>query len=49
MYSTVNAFHLQEKDGILHLLKEMAEQNENLRISILTPIDSSVRESLSLK
>ncbi len=49
MYSTVNAFHIQEKQGTLQLLKEMAEQNENLRISILTPIDSSVRESLSLK
>jgi hypothetical protein len=49
MYSTVNAFHIQEKDGILQLLKEKAEQNESLRISVLCPIDTSVRESLSLK
>ncbi|MEJ7642364.1 MAG: histidine kinase dimerization/phospho-acceptor domain-containing protein [Candidatus Nitrosocosmicus sp.] len=45
MYSTVNAFHIQEKVGILHLLKEMAEQNKSLKISILSPIDSSVRDS----
>ena len=49
MYSTVNAFHIQEKQGTMQLLKEMAEQNESLRISILTPIDSSVRGSLDLK
>jgi signal transduction histidine kinase len=49
MYSTANAFHIQEKDGTMLLLREMAEQNESLRISILTPIDSSVRESPSLK
>ncbi len=39
MYSTSNAFHVQEKQGTLQLLKEMAEQNESLRISILSPID----------
>ncbi len=49
MYSTVNAFHVQEKQGTLQLLKEMAEQNENLRISILSPIDSSVRDSSYLR
>ncbi len=49
MYSTVNAFHLQEKQGTLQLLKEMAEQNENLRISILCPIDKSIRDSSYLR
>nr|CAD42697.1 putative histidine kinase [uncultured crenarchaeote] len=49
MYSTVNAFHLQEKGGTLQLLKEMVEQNDSLRINILTPMDASVRESLSLR
>ncbi len=49
MYSTVNAFHIQEKQGTLQLLKEMAEQNENLRISILSPIDKSVRDSSILR
>jgi signal transduction histidine kinase len=49
IYSTANAFHIQENDGTMLLLREMAEQNESLRISILTPIDSSVRESPSLK
>ncbi len=45
MYSTVNAFHMQEKGGILQLLKEMAEQNENLKISILSPTDKSIKDS----
>jgi two-component system, OmpR family, sensor histidine kinase VicK len=49
MYSTVNAFHMQEKDGTLQLLQEMVEHNDSLKISILTPIDASIRESLSLK
>jgi signal transduction histidine kinase len=49
MYSTVNAFHIQQKGGILQLLREMAEQNENLRISILSPIDITVKGSLALK
>jgi phosphatidylserine/phosphatidylglycerophosphate/cardiolipin synthase-like enzyme len=49
MYSTVNAFHIQEKDGILQLLKEKAEQNESLRISVLCPIDTSVKDSSYLR
>ncbi len=49
MYSTGNAFHIQEKGGTLQLLKEMTEQNQNLKISILSPIDTSIRESASLK
>ena len=49
MYSTVNAFHLQEKGGTLQLLQEMVERNDGLKISILTPIDASIRESLFLK
>jgi two-component system, OmpR family, sensor histidine kinase VicK len=48
LYSTVNAFHLQENNGTLQLLKSMVLQNDNLKISILTPIDSSIKESLSL-
>ena len=48
LYSTVNAFHLQENNGTLQLLKSMVLRNDNLKISILTPIDSSIKESLSL-
>jgi two-component system sensor histidine kinase VicK len=48
LYSTSNAFYLQEKSGILQLLKEVAEQNSNnLYINILLPIDSSIKKSLS--
>ena len=49
IYSTPNAFHLQEKRGTLELLKQMADQNKDLHISILVPIDSSIKKSLSLK
>ena len=49
IYSTASAFHLQEKSGVLEALKEKADQQKNLRISILVPIDSSIRKSLSLK
>jgi len=47
-YPTPAAFHLQEKAGTLALLKEMSDQKENLKISILVPIDSSIKKSLSL-
>ncbi|HYF99560.1 MAG TPA: HAMP domain-containing sensor histidine kinase [Candidatus Saccharimonadales bacterium] len=49
IYSTANAFHLQEKRGTLELLKQMADQNKKLQISILVPIDSSIKKSLSLQ
>ncbi len=48
IYSTARAFHLQEKSGTLELLKEMSDQKENLKISILVPMDHSVKKSLSL-
>ena len=47
IYSTTNAFFLQEKGGTLQLLKEMVSINNKLKINILMPIDSSIRESLS--
>jgi signal transduction histidine kinase len=48
IYSTSAAFHIQEKNGTLELLKQVSDKNENLKISILVPIDYSIRESLSL-
>jgi two-component system, OmpR family, sensor histidine kinase VicK len=47
IYSTANAFHLQEKSGTLELLKQMADQNPSLQISIMVPIDSFIKKSLS--
>ena len=47
IYSTASAFHLQAKGGDFELLKENADKEKNLHISILLPIDSSIRESLS--
>jgi signal transduction histidine kinase len=48
IYSTANAFHLQEKSGTLELLKEMSDQQRNLKINMLVPIDLTVKNSLSL-
>ncbi len=47
IYSTSNAFYLQEKSGTLQLLKEMADKNKELNINILLPVESSIKESLS--
>jgi two-component system, OmpR family, sensor histidine kinase VicK len=47
IYSTSNAFYLQERGGVLQLLKDMADKNRELNINILLPIDSSIRQSLS--
>jgi two-component system, OmpR family, sensor histidine kinase VicK len=48
MYSTVNAYYIQEHSGTLNLLKDMAEHNSELSIRILTPLDSSIKQSLSI-
>ena len=47
IYSTISAFHFQEKRGVLELLKEKADVEKNLHINILVPMDSSIRECLS--
>ena len=46
IYSTASAFHLQEKCGTLQLLIDMAEQNPELSINVLTPLDDSIRQSI---
>jgi two-component system, OmpR family, sensor histidine kinase VicK len=48
MHSTLNAFYIQEHSGTLDLLKNMAEHNNELSIRILTPLDSSINQSLSI-
>jgi len=48
IYSTPYAFHIQEKSGTLELLKEMADEKENLNINLLVPIDQYIKKSLSL-
>jgi hypothetical protein len=49
IYSTAAAFQVQEKSGVFELLRQTADQNKNLKISILVPIDLSIRKSLSLE
>ena len=48
MHSTLNAFNIQEHGGTLNLLENMAEHNNELSIRILTPLDSSINQSLSI-
>ncbi len=47
LYSTSNAFYLQERGGILSILKEAAEKNAELQINILLPIDSLIKKNVS--
>lgn len=49
MYSTSSAFHLQEKRGILKLLRKRADENKNINISMLVPLDQSIKDSLSIR
>ena len=49
IYSTANAFHIQEKSGTLELLKQMADQNKNLQINIMVPIDHLIKKSLTIQ
>ena len=49
IYSTASAVHLQEKSGVLELLKKRADEQENLDINILVPINPSIKNSPSLK
>jgi hypothetical protein len=39
LFSTANAFHRQEKEGLLNLLKEAALPPRNVKIRILIPAD----------
>ena len=48
MHSTLNAFYMQEHSGTLNLLKNMAEHNNELSIRILTPLEFSINQSLSI-
>jgi two-component system, OmpR family, sensor histidine kinase VicK len=44
IYSTANAFYIQERAGTLQLLNQLAE--EGISIKLLTPIDDHIRESI---
>jgi hypothetical protein len=46
LFSTPNAFHRQERMGILPKLQQLKRNNEKLRIKILTPFDDQI-ESVS--
>jgi len=43
LFSTANAFHRQERMGILPKLQEMRKNNDKLKIRILTPFDDDIR------
>jgi two-component system, OmpR family, sensor histidine kinase VicK len=44
LFSTANAFHLQEKTGLLKLLKKTAAPPRNIKIRILTPAGEMDKE-----
>ena len=48
LFSTPNAFHRQERMGILPKLQQLKKNNDNLRIRILTPFDDQI-DSVSKK
>lgn len=44
LFSTSNAFHRQERLGMLTKLQEMKKNNSNLKIRILTPFDDDIHK-----
>jgi hypothetical protein len=48
LFSTPNAFHRQERMGILPKLQQLKKNNDKLRIRILTPFDDQI-DSVSKK
>ncbi|MGB5091304.1 MAG: hypothetical protein WBN72_10215, partial [Nitrososphaeraceae archaeon] len=44
LFSTSNAFHRQERMGMLTKLQEMRKNNSKLKIRILTPFDDDIHE-----
>lgn len=48
LFSTANAFHRQERMGALVKLQEIRENNDKIKIRILTPFDKDIR-SISKK
>ena len=45
IYSTANAFYIQERAGTIQLLNQLAEE-EGISIKLLTPTDDHIRESI---
>src|SRR5688572_8275199 len=50
IYSTVKAYTMQKSEGVIDYLAKLAAKNDDIKIKLLTPKDSSIEESLqSLK
>ena len=45
LFSTSNAFHRQERTGMLSKLQEMRKNNSKLKIRILTPFDDDIHKN----
>ena len=45
LYSTANAFYIQERAGTIQFLNQLAEE-EGISIKLLTPTDDHIRESI---
>ena len=46
IYSTVKAYKMQDKVGVIDYLAKLAAKNDGIKVNILTPNDSSIQESL---
>ena len=46
IYSTVKAYKMQDKVGVIDYLVKLAAKNDGIKVRILTPNDSSIQESL---
>src|SRR5215204_1531781 len=50
IYSTVKAYKMQKSEGVIDYLAKLSAKNDDIKIKLLTPKDSSIEESLqSLK
>jgi two-component system sensor histidine kinase VicK len=45
VYSTVNAFHIQERGGTIEYLYKLAEEKD-VKVNIITPTDNTVRQHI---
>jgi two-component system, OmpR family, sensor histidine kinase VicK len=46
IYSTANAFYIQESTGTIQFLNKLAEEEEGISIKLLTPTDDHIRKSI---
>ena len=48
LFPNTSSFHLENKIGVMGILKDVASKNKNIHVRILTPIDSEVQKILDI-